>query len=127
MKTTVESAGEEEGGQFLAARLDESIGRLSAATESLVSAMQHDRMAALAVASPYLALVGTVAGGWLLTQSAMAARLRRLDVAEDGGYLAAKASVARFYAANLLPQAAALAATVLSGGDTTLALPEDQF
>jgi len=127
MQTTVEAAGKEDGGQFLAARLDESIGRLAAATESLVGALERDRMAALAIASPYLALVGTVAGGWLLTQSAVAARRRRLDAAEDGDYLAAKASIARFYAAHLLPQAAALAATVLSGGETTLALAEDQF
>jgi len=127
MRTTVEAARKYDGGQYLAARLDESIEQLSAATKSLVSAMQRDRMAALAVASPYLALVGTVVGGWLLTQSAMAARRRRTDAAEDGDYLAVKEGIARFYAANLLPQAAALAAAVLSGGDTALALTEDQF
>src|SRR5262249_44173039 len=127
MRTTVEAARKYDGGQYLAARLDESIEQLSAATKSLVSAMQRDRMAAPAVASPHLGLVGTVVGGWLLTQSAMAARRRRTDAAEDGDYLAVKEGIARFYAANLLPQAAALAAAVLSGGDTALALTEDQF
>ena len=124
MKRTVEAADSGEDGQFLATRLGQAVEHLSSATDSLVSTMQRNKMAALAVASPYLALVGTVAGGWLLAKSALAAR-RRGPAAAD--YFAAKEGVARFYAASLLPQAAGLSAAVLSGGDTTLALSEDQF
>src|SRR5262249_5518203 len=124
MKPTIEAPGNGDNGQLLAARLGEAMEHLSTATDFLVGATQRNKMAALAVASPYLALVGTVAGGWLLAKSALAAR-RRGPAAAD--YLAAKESVARFYAATLLPQAAGLSAAVLSGGDTTLALGEDQF
>jgi acyl-CoA dehydrogenase len=105
----------------------EAIGQLSIATDSLVAAIKRDKSAALAVASPYLALVGTVAGGWLLARMAAAARRRRSDASEHGDHLAAKESVAAFYVANLLPQAHGLSAAVLSGADSTLALTADQF
>ena len=127
MRTTVAAAGSGDDGQLLGARLDEAIGQLSAATDWLAAAAKRDRIAAMAVASPYLALVGTVAGGWLLAKSALAARRRRPDAGLDGDYLAAKESIARFYAEALLPQAAGLSATVLSGADSTLTLAEDQF
>jgi hypothetical protein len=127
MRTTVAAAGSGNDGQFLGARLDQAIGQLSAATDWLAAAAKRDRMAALAVASPYLALVGTVAGGWLLARSALAAGRQRSDAGYDGDYLAAKESIARFYAATQLPQAGGLSATVLSGADSTLALTEDQF
>ena len=127
MKLPLEATKSGDEGQFLAARLGEATGQLSIATDSLVAAMKRDRMAALVVASPYLALVGAVAGGWLLAKSAVAARRRRSNGAEHGDYLAAKESIARFYAANLLPLADALSRMVTSGGDSVLALPEDQF
>ena len=127
MRTTVEVAKSGGEGQFLATHVGEAIGQLSVATDSLAAVMKRDRTAALAVASPYLALVGTVAGGWLLAKAALAARRRRSDATEHDGYLAGKESIARFYAANQLPQAGGLAAMVLSGGDSTLVLAEDQF
>jgi len=127
MKTTFVATKSGDGRQLIAARLGEAIEQLSIATEWLVREMKRDRINALAVASPYLALVGTVAGGWLLAKSALAANRRQADAAEHGDYLAAKEGIARFYAANLLPQASGLSAMVTSGGDSTLALAEDQF
>jgi alkylation response protein AidB-like acyl-CoA dehydrogenase len=127
MRMTVEAAKSGGEGQFLATHLGEAIGQLAVATDSLAAVVKRDRTTALAVASPYLALVGTVAGGWLLVKAALAARRRRSDAADNDGYLAAKESIARFYAANLLPQAGGLAAMVLSGGDSALTLTEDQF
>jgi 3-(methylthio)propanoyl-CoA dehydrogenase len=125
MRETVAASGTEGNQQVLAAHLNEAIGQLATATDSLVAAMQRDRLAALAVAAPYLALVGTVMGGWLLEKLAMAAR--RSETAAPGDYRAAKQSIARFYVTNLLPQAGALSAAVQSGGDTIFALAEDQF
>jgi butyryl-CoA dehydrogenase len=122
MRTTAEAAGNGSSGQLGAA-----IDRLSVATDSLLKCFKRNRMAALAVASSYLTLVGTVAGGWLLTKAAAAARRRQAEAPENAEYLTAKDSIARFYAANLLPQADALARIVVSGADTVLALAEDQF
>jgi hypothetical protein len=127
MNTTLEATKGADGEPSIAARLGEAIEQFSIATGSLVSAMKHDKAKALAVAAPYQALVGTVVGGWLLAKSALAARRRRADGAEQSDYLAAKEGIARFYAANLLPQAGGLSETVRSGGDSTLALAEDQF
>ena len=127
MKATVETANRDLGERSLAPCLEEAIGQLASATDSLVAASQHERLAALAVASPYLALVGTVTGGWLLTKSALAARRRQAEAKGRDDYLAAKEIVAQFYATNLLPQAGSLSVIVLSGGDATLALAEDQF
>jgi acyl-CoA dehydrogenase len=127
MTTTLEATKNGDEGNFLAAPLGDAIGQLSVATDSLAAAIRRERAAALAVASPYLALAGVVAGGWLLVKSALAARRRRADTAADADYFAAKESIARFYVANLLPQAGSLSATVRSGGASTLALAEDQF
>ena len=122
MRATAEAAESGSGGH-----LGVAIGRLSVATDALLDSMKRGRTAALAVASPYLALIGTVAGGWLLAKSAVAARRRQAGGADHGDFIAAKETIARFYAANLLPQADALSLVVLSGGDSALVLTEDQF
>jgi len=126
MTRTAEAATQGTDADRLATPLSDAVAELSRATESLAATMKRDRAGTLAVATPYLALVGTVVGGWLLAKSALAARRRRA-AADAGGYFAAKEDVARFYAANLLPQAAALSRIVMGGGPSTVALAEDQF
>ena len=127
MNATLAATRNADGKSSIAGRLGEAIEQLSNATNSLVGVMKQDKTRALAVASPYQALVGTVVGGWLLAKSALAARRRRADGAPDGDTLAAKESIARFYAENLLPRASGLSAVVAAGADSTLALAEDQF
>jgi hypothetical protein len=127
MGQTAEALAEPSGEALSAIRgaLVDGLLGLTSATESL---LESGPARAAAVASPYLRLFGTVAGGWLLAHSALAAR-RRLE-ANDGGdraFLEAKIKTARFYADNLLPQAAGLARSVVRGADSTLALDEAQF
>ncbi len=113
--------------QAVGGALGEARFVLSAATDWIVDAVSADLPKAAAVASPYLNMFGTVAGGWLLGRGALAARAR-LDAGEgDPGFLAAKLKTARFYALNLLPQAAAEAAVVMTGADSTLALGDEEF
>ena len=64
---------------------------------------------ALAGASPYLTLFGTVAGAWILARQAQAAAQK----SAAGGDMDAD---------NLLSAAPGLAAQVIEGGDSTLAL-----
>jgi len=104
---------------------------LAGATDWLIETWPGDGPSALAGATPYLDLLGTVAGGWLLAESALAA-LRRLAQGDPqggvgSGYLEAKLTIARFYADTILAQAPGLAAAVIDGAASTLALPEDQF
>jgi len=63
-----------------------------------------------------------------LAHSALVAR-RRLETGGeiDRDFLETKIKTAHFYADNLLPQAAALARSVVHGADSTLALDEAQF
>jgi alkylation response protein AidB-like acyl-CoA dehydrogenase len=128
MASTAEAAKRSsDDDRLMTTALGDAVAQLSHATDALAATAKHDRAGALAVASPYLALAGTVLGGWLLAKSALAARRRRTESPDAAAYFAAKEGLARFYAANLLPQAGALARIVMDGGPTSLALSEDQF
>ena len=71
---------------------------------------------ALAGAAPYLRLSGLVIGGWLMARSALAAsRLLRTAGGADAAFLQEKIATARFYAGQLLPQAAGLLPAVTAG------------
>jgi alkylation response protein AidB-like acyl-CoA dehydrogenase len=100
---------------------------LDAATDWLAGTLTGDLSKAAAVATPYLNLFGTVAGGWLLGRGALAARARLDAGSDDARFLAAKIKTARFYAENLLPQAAAQAVVVMTGAESTLALADEDF
>jgi len=100
---------------------------LEAATDWLAETLSGDLTKAAAVATPYLNLFGTTVGGWLLGREALAARTRLDAGTGDARFLAAKIKTARFYAENLLPQAAAEGAVVMTGADSTLALDDEDF
>ena len=100
---------------------------LEAATDFLIDGIADDRMKAAAVATPYLRLAGWVVGGWMQGRSAAAAQARLEAGTGDPAFLGAKLKTARFYAENLLPRAAAEAAAVMTGADSTLALTDADF
>ncbi|MDX1423587.1 MAG: acyl-CoA dehydrogenase [Kiloniellales bacterium] len=100
---------------------------LDAATDWLVGTLGADPAKAAAVATPYLELFGTVAGGWMLGREALAARARLEAGGDDARFMATKVRTARFYCDNLLPRAAAEAATVMTGADSTLAFAAEDF
>jgi len=97
---------------------------LTRATDWLIETYPKDARQALAGATPYLNLFGTVAGGWLLAESALAAARRQ---GEEPAFLDAKRLTARFYAENAMPQAEAFAAMVTGGAKSTLALAEEEL
>ena len=71
---------------------------------------------ALAGATPDLQMSGLVVGGWLMAKSALAAsRLLRTATGADAVFLQEKIATARFYAGQLLPQAAGLLPAVTAG------------
>jgi len=113
----------------IADRLADALAALTASTDWLMANGLEDVRHALAGATPYLRQFGIVAGGWLLAESALAAD----EVAAAGGggfdegFLAAKRTTARFYATQLLPQAAGLAGAVTAGFEDLMALSPSQF
>lgn len=109
--------------EMMGRRLAAAAAELERATRWLVETYPRNVELALAGASPYLALFGTVAGGWTLMRQAQAsARRATTDVDVDPPH---KVTVARFYADNLLSVAPGLASQVIEAGDSTLAMPPD--
>ncbi|MEO8536057.1 MAG: acyl-CoA dehydrogenase [Betaproteobacteria bacterium] len=108
--------------------------RLAAATASLQNAIDwvvttfatNPRMAH-AGSVPYLKLWGLVAGGWQMARAAKVAADQLRQGAGDPAFMRAKIATAHFYAESLLPQAEALAQSVVGGSSTVLALSADQF
>ena len=109
------------------AGLAEGAIALSRSTDWLIETYGSDPALALAGASPYLRLFGTVAGGWLMAMAALAATRRLSDGATDKAFLTAKLATARFYADNILVQADGLAAQIMRGSPPVLALAVEDF
>jgi len=113
----------------IADRLAVGLAAVTETTDWLMAKGLEDVRHALAGATPYLRQLGTVVGGWLLAESALAAD----EVAAAGGggfdeaFLAAKRTTARFYATQLLPQAAGLTGAITAGFDDLLALSPAQL
>ena len=107
------------GGQLgeLGDRLAEANATFRATVEWLMTNGVADPQNALAGATPFLRMAGIVTGGWLLTKSAIAAA--NLKAGDGGGFdaefLDQKLVTARFYATQLLPQAAGLVSAITAG------------
>jgi 3-(methylthio)propanoyl-CoA dehydrogenase len=107
--------------------LEAGVNALEAATAWLVQTYPADPAAAAASAVPYLKLFGTVAGGWQMARAARIAQQRLAAGEGDAAFCRAKIASALFYAAHILPQAAALAHAVTHGSASVLALDAGDF
>jgi hypothetical protein len=101
-----------------------SLGQMERATAALLKTGAKNLPAALAVATPYLGLCGTVIAGWLLARAAAEAR-NQSGLAPD--FVSAKQATAAFFSANILVEAEAEAARVIDGAASTLAFPLEAF
>jgi alkylation response protein AidB-like acyl-CoA dehydrogenase len=107
----------------LAPWLEDALAAAETSSHWLHGANNPDDKAA--GATPYLRLMGVTLGGWLLARQAQAARRHLAAGTGDPAFLKAKITTARFYAEQILPQAAALAAGVTRGADLLYAIPEE--
>ncbi len=94
-------------------RLAEGVAACREATGWLLEHGLADPNDALAGSTPYLRLLATVTGGWVLGREALAARRDGAD--EPADFLDAKVVTARFFAENLLPSSLGLVHAVTSG------------
>ena len=94
------------------------------ATDWLLDANRADPREAAAGASPYLRLLGTLAGGWLLAKSALAAARARAGANGSAEFLDGKIATARFYMTNLLPLAEAAASASIHGSRAVVDVEE---
>ncbi len=98
--------------------LAEGLDALERATAYLVAA---EPVLAAAGSAPYLALFGTVAGGWLMARLALAARQRAAD-----GFAAARLATARCFAEHYLARAPSYLPSIM-GGATVMGFDPDLF
>lgn len=102
-------------------RLGETVTALEEATAYMGKAMAEGRMTdALAGATPYLRLFGLAAGGAYLAKGALEAV--RLEVEQ-----VTRIAVARFFAENLCVAGPGLAASILDGAQSVMALDAEQL
>jgi 3-(methylthio)propanoyl-CoA dehydrogenase len=100
---------------------------LGHAHDWLIGALKRDERAALAAASPFLKLFGTVVATWLMARSGLAATRRLGEGPAAAQQMAAKLVTARFYAEQILPPALALLMPITRGEFTILALVDEQI
>jgi alkylation response protein AidB-like acyl-CoA dehydrogenase len=105
-------------------RLADAVAALREATEWLL-ANGGEPQDALAGATPYLRMFGTVLGGWFLARQALAARAERSGDAD--GFHAAKVVTARYFADQVLPTARGLLPAVTAGAHVLFALDPEQL
>lgn len=107
--------------------LSAAVGDLTAAVLWLAEHGLKDPNHALAAATPFLRLMGTTVGGWLMARSAIAAN--EMLAAGEGNpeFLKAKLTTARFYAEQLLPQTKSLLPMVTAGADQLFEVPVAQL
>jgi hypothetical protein len=101
--------------------LAEGLDAIEHATAYLVEA---DPARAAAGSSPYLALFGTVVGGWLMARLALAAERAANSGGVNPTFAAAKRATSRFYAEHLLPRAPAYLPAIEGGGTVVEFDPE---
>lgn len=94
--------------------LHEAVDGLEEATQWIVETHAQNPQAVAASAVPYLQLMGTTTGGWLMGRAALAAH-GRLEAGEDSLFLNEKMLSSRFFADQILIQAPFLATTVTHG------------
>jgi hypothetical protein len=102
-------------------RLLEACDALDEATKWLLD-NGRDAEKVAAGAYPYLNLVATVAGGWMMARTGLAA----LDL-DAGDFREAKLETVKFFGQHVLPRARGFVIPVTEGFDATLGLPEDSF
>lgn len=112
------------GGELagLGERLTEANASFRSTTQWLMTNGLADPQNAFAGATPYLRMAGIVTGAWMLTKSALAAAALR-DAGDppsvgrgfDAEFLDQKLVTARFWATQILPQAAGLVSAVTAG------------
>ncbi|MEN8259157.1 MAG: acyl-CoA dehydrogenase [Pseudomonadota bacterium] len=110
-------------GSDLALQLEAAIDALERAT-SWVLAQKSESGLPAAAAVPYLHLLGTVAGGWVMARSALAAIQKLKTDTEHADFCRARLATAKFYADNVLPRAAGLTENVVRGSEAVFALDE---
>jgi alkylation response protein AidB-like acyl-CoA dehydrogenase len=124
MRTVAERLSDDEELTRFGLHLGDGLEAVEEAVGVLTARIEQSPNDALAGASPFLRLLGTVAGGWLMGKAALAAR-DMLDSGDgDADFLRAKIATARFYGEQILPSVIGLIEAVEAESDVLFAIPD---
>jgi alkylation response protein AidB-like acyl-CoA dehydrogenase len=112
--------GSAPGAEGIIAAADAAVLELETTVAKLLNDMAANPAAGAAVAVPLLRLAGVTLGGWLQARAAIRGAARLSDVHADQSFLRSKLETARFYAEQILPQAAGLSLIVRFGAGSVL-------
>src|SRR5260370_20046749 len=117
MRLLDRSLAAQRGAAFATIRthLAPAIDALEVATGWIVENWDAEPARTIAGAVPYLKLLGTVSGGWIMARAALAAQSRLDRHDRDDGFNEAKLATAALYAEQCLPAAAGLVPAVRGG------------
>ena len=107
------------------APLNEAVTGLTRATEWIARAARKNPDEVGAAAYDYLRLMALTAIGHMWARSASVA-VNKID-GDNTGFYQAKLATARYYMKRVMPQTAALLASLRSGSDTLMALNAEAF
>jgi len=120
-------AGHSQALVVIRGRLAEAGSALARTTHRLLNAAKHEPELADAGAVPYLELFGTVLGGYLMARAALIAQNRLSEGTDEKSFYATKLATAEYYAAAILPRAAALEHAALGGAAAIFGINEHEY
>ena len=123
----IEANKEDEAFKPMIEALEKAFGALQLSTATIAQKGMADLEEAAAAANDYLRLTGLVAMAYCFAKSAMIARGKLAEGAEDIGFYKAKLATARFYFDRILPQATAAFLAIKAGKASTMALEDEAF
>ena len=107
--------------------LARGVDDLAGAVDWVLEHAPDDPVAAGAASYHLLMLAGIVCGGWQMARAALAASRGLADGTTDPDFLTAKLATSRFYAQQVMPQAAAHARIIAFGPDTLMGLAVEAY
>ena len=110
----------------IGASLRHGIAALKTATDYIVANFNTDVRTVALGAVPFLHLLGTVAGGWVMARSALVAA-SKISAGETDPFFPAKIITARYFAEHSMVAAPGLAREIVEGGASGLALADGMF
>ncbi len=119
--------GADEQLNSISRHLGVAVTALREATDWMYTNAPNDPNAAPAGATPYLRMFATTVGGYLLAKSAVKAKELLAAGDTDTIFLNSKVVTAQFFAAQILPQVAALLGPVTEGPELLFAIDEDHL
>ncbi len=111
----------------IAGALAPAVDALERVTGWMRATWRDDPVAVAAGATSYAAMMGFVAGGWLLGKAAVKARMRLVAGSGSAAFYDAKIATARFFASQHLAPAAALEGPIMTAREPTMTIPEELF